>query len=63
MWNLLKSGASLLIAFALLTLFFTSVEKGNLKVGEITDDGLVMFARIYRAVTTPLPDNNQEQPR
>ena len=61
MWTLLRSGGGLLILFAVMTLFFTSIEKGNLKVGKITDDGLVMLARVYRAVTSPLPEDNGDR--
>ncbi len=58
MWNLLKSGGGLLVLFCAMTLFFTSIENDNLKLGPIIDDGLVMFARVYRAATAPLPEND-----
>ena len=60
MWNLLKSGGALLVLFMGMTLFFASIENGNLKLGPIIDDSMIMAARVYRSVTQPLPKQDGE---
>lgn len=55
MWSFFSKGGSVLLMFMAVTLFLSSIEKGNLRVGPIVDDFFVMSARIYRSVTEPLP--------
>ena len=61
MWNLLKSGGAVLLAFGLMTLFFQAIEDEILKVGPIVDDSMTLAARVYRAFTTPLPTTDRDE--